>query len=168
MSKKYISNKNESVRMFENDTLEKLSRTHWSVPLIIFVPVLLYFLYQAIFVYAISAISIVLYLLLGVITWSFIEYLLHRFVFHYNFKSKIGKRVHFLFHGVHHDYPNDAKRLVMPPLVSIPMAALFYVSFTALLGPVIAAPFLSGLAIGYLFYDMTHYAVHHAKIRNKF
>lgn len=32
----------------------------------------------------------------------------------------------FTFHGVHHDYPNDSFRLVMPPVVSIPLYVVMY------------------------------------------
>ena len=70
-------------------------------------------------------------------------------------------------HGVHHDYPNDSKRLVLPPSVSIPLAVLFYFLFNALLGPALAAPFYAGFVTGYLVYDMIHYAVHHADIKSK-
>ena len=38
--------------------------------------------------------------------------------------------MHFIIHGVHHDHPNDKLRLVMPPAVSIPLAALFFGAFT--------------------------------------
>ena len=29
-------------------------------------------------------------------------------------------------HGAHHDYPNDLKRVVVPPIVSLGGAAFFY------------------------------------------
>jgi sterol desaturase/sphingolipid hydroxylase (fatty acid hydroxylase superfamily) len=77
-------------------------------------------------------------------------------------------KIHFIFHGVHHDYPSDSKRLVMPPSVSIPLAVLFYFLFKLILGGTLVAPFFVGFIAGYLFYDITHYAVHHFNIRNKF
>ena len=86
---------------------------------------------------------------------------MHRFLFHYHPTSEFGKRIHFIFHGVHHDYPNDAKRLVMAPAVSVPLAVLYYFLFRLLLGEMNVAPFFTGFVVGYLFYDMTHYAIHH-------
>lgn len=168
MSKNYISNKDETVRMFKSDFMESLSRVHPSVPLFIYVPVILYFSYKAIFKFEFSFITIFTLIILGIIVWSLAEYTLHRFVFHYKPKSQFGEKIHFIFHGVHHDYPSDSRRLVMPPSVSIPLAVLFYYIFLAILGNELVAPFFVGFITGYLFYDMTHYAVHHFNIKNKF
>jgi 4-hydroxysphinganine ceramide fatty acyl 2-hydroxylase len=103
----------------------------------------------------------------GILVWSFTEYTLHRFIFHFVPKSGWGKQIHFLFHGVHHDYPNDSTRLVMPPIVSIPLAALFYFLFTKILGAYYLPPFFAGFIAGYLSYDLTHYAVHHFGLHGK-
>jgi sterol desaturase/sphingolipid hydroxylase (fatty acid hydroxylase superfamily) len=100
--------------------------------------------------------------------WTITEYLLHRFIFHLELKSKIGARIHFIFHGVHHDYPSDSRRLVMPPSVSIPLATLFYFLFSFLIGDVSVLPFFAGFLIGYLFYDISHYAIHHFNMHSKF
>ena len=54
------------------------------------------------------------FFLLGVLLWTLLEYLIHRYIFHYEPKTGVGKRLHYIIHGVHHDYPNDGKRLVMP------------------------------------------------------
>ncbi|NWF50723.1 MAG: sterol desaturase family protein [Ignavibacteriaceae bacterium] len=168
MPKNFVSNKDETVRMFESNLLEALSRVHWTVPLWIYVPVILFFLYRAIAVLQLPASNIILLIVIGVFIWSFTEYMLHRFVFHYEPKSNWGQRLHFILHGVHHDYPNDSRRLVMPPSVSLPLAVIFYFLFLLLLGTSNVAPFFVGFLIGYLFYDITHYAVHHFNMHNKF
>ena len=69
--------------------------------------------------------------------------------------------MHFIIHGVHHDHPNDKLRLVMPPAVSIPLAALFYGAFHLVFGSPEAFPLFAGFIGGYLVYDYTHYSVHH-------
>jgi sterol desaturase/sphingolipid hydroxylase (fatty acid hydroxylase superfamily) len=98
-----------------------------------------------------------------VVFWSLSEYLLHRFVFHYEPSSGWGQRLHFLIHGVHHDYPNDSKRLVMPPPLAVLLAIPFFVFFRVVLGSGgVFFGAMSGFFIGYLIYDMIHYAVHHA------
>ncbi|MFZ7113734.1 MAG: sterol desaturase family protein [Bacteroidota bacterium] len=168
MAKNFISNKDETVRMFKNDFLEKLSHIHYSVPLFIFLPVIGYFGYKSIFVYHLSVLSIAGYFLLGLFIWTLTEYVLHRFVFHWLPPGKIGARLHFIFHGVHHDYPSDSKRLVMVPTVSIPLAALFFFLFKMAIGPILVAPFFMGFLAGYLFYDMVHYAIHHYNFKSKF
>lgn len=168
MAKNFISNKDETVRMFENDILDFFSRVHFTVPLIIYLPVIAYLLYLSVTVYFMSALTIVGLFLAGMAMWSITEYLLHRFIFHYPAKSKFGKKIHFIFHGVHHDYPSDSKRLVMPPSVSIPLAVIFYFIFLAIFGQSLMLPFFAGFILGYLFYDVTHYAIHHFNMHNKF
>lgn len=166
--KNYISNKDETVRMFENDLLEALSHVHWTVPLWLYIPVVLAFVYRTFFVFHLSFGIFILYFAVGIAVWTLTEYSLHRFIFHYPAKSKIGKKLHFIFHGVHHDYPNDTKRLVMPPSVSIPLAIIFYILFFNIFGVELVSPFFAGFLTGYIFYDTTHYAVHHFSIKNKF
>jgi len=75
-------------------------------------------------------------------------------------KSEAGKKIHFLIHGVHHDYPRDSTRLVMPLVVSIPLAVTFYFIFLLVFGPYYLNAF-GGLVLGYICYDSIHYATHH-------
>ena len=75
--------------------------------------------------------------------------------------------MHFIIHGIHHDHPNDKMRLVMPPSVSIPLAALFFLAFWLILGDA-AFPVFAGFIGGYLAYDYTHYYVHHFVPKSKF
>lgn len=154
--------------MFESDFLEMFSKVHWTVPLLVFIPVIAFFLFRSIFQFNIQPGVILLYFSLGIIIWSFTEYSLHRFVFHYMPSGDLGRRLHFIFHGVHHDYPKDPLRLVMPPSVSVPLAFVFYILFHFLFGSILVSPFFAGFILGYLFYDITHYAVHHFNIRSKF
>ncbi|MBE9464166.1 sterol desaturase family protein [Dyadobacter subterraneus] len=170
MAKNYVSNSRESVRMFKSDILESVSKVHFSVPLFIFIPVILYFGWKAIWQEELSPLEFSGYYLLGLFIWSLTEYVLHRFIFHLEPKkgNKTLERIHFIFHGVHHDYPSDAHRLVMPPSVSIPLATAFYYLFSLFLRTGPLAAFFSAFMTGYLIYDMTHYALHHANFKNKF
>ncbi|WP_255547531.1 sterol desaturase family protein [Mucilaginibacter sp. dw_454] len=147
--------------MFKNDLLEALSKVHFLVPVFIFVPVILVSTYIALFVKQIGILVYIEYFFIGLFVWTFVEYIMHRFVFHYVPKNKIGLRLHFIFHGVHHDYPSDAKRLVLPPSVSIPLATAFYFLWNAILPANYVFGFFPGFILGYLFYDISHYAIHH-------
>lgn len=161
MKKLYVSNSQESVRMFKSNLLESLSKVHFTVPLFIFLPVIGYFIWQDFAVHNSSIGGFFLWFVVGLAIWTFTEYFLHRFVFHTELPGKIGRRIHFIFHGVHHDYPSDKLRLVMPPSVSIPLALLFYWLFSLVLTEVRLYAFFPGFLIGYLFYDIGHYAIHH-------
>jgi sterol desaturase/sphingolipid hydroxylase (fatty acid hydroxylase superfamily) len=72
-----------------------------------------------------------------------------------------------MIHGVHHDHPNDPKRLVMPPSASVPLALVFALIFYVVLGAHWWMPFTAGFLAGYLAYDMIHYHVHHHKPRTR-
>jgi sterol desaturase/sphingolipid hydroxylase (fatty acid hydroxylase superfamily) len=165
--KMYVSNKKETPRMFQSNFLEFFSRVHWTVPLWLFLPIISIFLYYAIDRFALPQGKIAVAFLAGLFIWTFTEYSLHRFLFHMHPKSEWGKKIHWTFHGVHHDYPSDPLRLVMVPSVSLPLSALFYILFRALLGPAWSTAFMPGFLAGYLFYDITHYAVHHFPVKGK-
>src|SRR5438132_8190524 len=153
----YVSNKNETVRMFESDFMEFFSRVHPVTPLVLFVPVVGYMLYTSVWLRQLSIVAVTALFLLGVLLWTLIEYLIHRYVFHYEPKTRCGKQLHFVIHGVHHDYPNDARRLVMPPVISVPLVFLFFGLFFLIFGSLAPAVFV-GLVFGVLCYDMRHYA----------
>lgn len=166
MKKNYVSNSQESVRMFKSGFMESLSKVHFTVPLYIFVPVIAYFSWQAFAVANVGVGSYLLWFFFGLFIWTITEYVLHRFVFHYELPGKIGARIHFVMHGVHHDYPSDKMRLVLPPSVSIPLALLFYWLFWAIMSPAHLYSFFPGFILGYLFYDITHYAIHHFNFKH--
>ncbi len=166
MKKNFISNSRDSIRMFKNPLFESLSKVPFFVPLIVYVPVVSYFCWKS---FELNGVLPFLgYLLLGLFVWTLTEYFLHRFIFHFYPSSDWGKRIHFIFHGVHHDYPNDAQRLVMPPSASIPLALAFFFLFQWIMSPLMLDGFFAGFILGYLCYDMTHYMLHHAQFKNPF
>jgi 4-hydroxysphinganine ceramide fatty acyl 2-hydroxylase len=166
MAKNFISNSTESVRMFKSDLLESLSKVKYYVPLIIYGPLIIWLIWTAIVTVNTPATEFVIWLLFGLFVWTITEYVLHRWIFHFYPSADWAKRIHFIFHGVHHDYPNDARRLVMPPSASIPLALAFYFFFEWLLPEHKIYSFFVGFIGGYLFYDMVHYALHHANFKS--
>jgi sterol desaturase/sphingolipid hydroxylase (fatty acid hydroxylase superfamily) len=161
---KYVSNKNETIRLFKNPILEYFSHIHPVTPIIVFVPLLAVLGFFGI--KEVGLINGIVCFVIGILLWSLTEYIIHRWAFHYHPKTEAGKRIHFLVHGIHHDYPRDATRLVMPLLVSIPLAVLFYFLFQALFGAYYLNIF-SGFIFGYVSYDSIHYATHHFDMKGK-
>lgn len=99
----------------------------------------------------------------GLVFWTLAEYMLHRYVFHItdeNFKG--GDRFSYIIHGIHHEYPNDAQRTLMPFLPKLLFSAFFFGLFLLILGKA-GAFFASGFTMGYYFYSITHYAIHRVK-----
>jgi sterol desaturase/sphingolipid hydroxylase (fatty acid hydroxylase superfamily) len=150
-------------RMFESDFIERFSRIHPATPFVFWLPVFTYLMYLSTKHAELGAFGRVGIFLFGLFAWTLAEYLLHRYLFHWINDTPRGKRIHFLLHGVHHDYPSDKDRLVMPLGFSIPMGVLFYTIFHFTFGDTFGMPFFCGFGLGYLMYDGVHYAVHHFK-----
>src|SRR5438094_6921266 len=112
MTPLYVSNKNESVSMFQSRFMEFFSHVHPATPLVIYLPVIAYFLYQALWERGLSMLFVVGLFAFGVLIWTLLEYIIHRCVFHYEAKSRSGTFLHFMVHGVQHACRNDASRLL--------------------------------------------------------
>jgi dihydroceramide fatty acyl 2-hydroxylase len=151
--------------MFENALLDKLSRVHPAVPVVIFLPAI-----TVLFVLAageVGALAVLGLFVAGYFFWTLMEYWIHRVIFHFEPEQGFGARLHWIIHGVHHDHPNDPMRLVMPPSVSVPLSSLFLLGFWAVLGTPTWYAFGAGFLAGYLLYDMTHYFLHHHKPKSR-
>jgi sterol desaturase/sphingolipid hydroxylase (fatty acid hydroxylase superfamily) len=176
MSHQIVDSK-EPIRLFKSDFLEFFTHINPLVVLIIWAPVSLYFLIRAVVDYSAGALPtrpagwayIPFGVLAGLFLWTFTEYMLHRFLFHHKAKTPAQERIFFLFHGVHHAQPMSKTRLVMPPVVSIPLALIFYGLFTLVFAVLLGighwvAPTFAGFVAGYLAYDMLHYSMHHFRM----
>jgi 4-hydroxysphinganine ceramide fatty acyl 2-hydroxylase len=95
----------------------------------------------------------------GIAVWTLTEYLMHRDAFHFVPRTRAGVALAYLSHGVPHAYPRDPDRLVMPLIVSAPIAVMLLLAARAI-GGAGAYPFLGGFALGYLAYDLIHYSIH--------
>ena len=153
----------ETCRMFESDFIERFSRIHPLTPFVTYVPLIAFMWYRAITRSGLAWTTLVGLFAGGLLAWTFAEYVLHRWVFHWVGSSRASRRAHFLLHGVHHEFPQDKDRLVMPLGFSLPLAAIFYAVYTMSMGRGPGEIFFAGFVLGYLMYDGTHYAVHHFK-----
>ncbi len=169
-----IDHSDVPIRLFKSDFLEFFTHISPVVVVVIWLPVAVGFMALEVLGggYATRGVGYLIGgFLAGAFLWTFAEYTLHRFLFHYQPKDPRWERIFFLFHGVHHAQPQCKTRLVMPPVVSIPMALVMYAIisfiFSTLLGlPHWVFPVMSGFIVGYLFYDLTHYATHHFPMRS--
>jgi sterol desaturase/sphingolipid hydroxylase (fatty acid hydroxylase superfamily) len=153
-----IHNKGQA-QLFRNQYLEYLTKTH---PLVIwgmYMPVLIYFPYYAANSLGFEGTMVALLFMTGIFVWTFTEYILHRFVFHYHPQSEKGRRINYVLHGNHHEYPRDKERLFMPAVPSLILASMFFLFFYLILGKS-AIPFFPGFMLGYLVYGSMHYAIH--------
>jgi sterol desaturase/sphingolipid hydroxylase (fatty acid hydroxylase superfamily) len=161
------------IRLFKSDFLEFFTHISPVTIVAVWLPVALWLLVVA--AAGAHAHGSAMYVpggfLIGLFAWTLAEYTLHRFLFHHKPANAVQERIFFLFHGIHHAQPQVKTRLVMPLPVSIPMALLFYGLFSLVLGTILkspewVAPLMSGFLIGYIGYDLTHYATHHFAMRS--
>ena len=153
-----------SPRLFDNIVLDKLSRIHWTFPLL-YLPLVGWLLWRAAPLMPVWQAFAAL--IGGYVFWTFCEYVAHRWLFHWEPPGKIGERIHFLLHGVHHVLPSDPLRLVMPPLMSVPLMGFAAFVISAVLDAPLRDGVIAGFLIGYVLYDEIHYHIHHRTPRTK-
>ena len=158
MEFKKIHNKGQA-KLFQNQYLEYLTKTH---PLVIwgmYTPVLILLPYYSIASLDFGGWKVFLLFITGMISWTVTEYILHRYAFHHKPTTERGMRINYVLHGNHHEYPRDRERLFMPAAPSLIIASVFFLLFYLVLGK-LAFPFFPGFMLGYLLYGSIHYAIH--------
>ncbi len=153
-----IHNKGQA-RLFKSDYLEMLTKTHPLVIVGMYLPVIFYMVYYSATALNFSIGYVFLIFICGVFSWSFFEYLAHRFLFHWVSDNISIQKVAYIMHGNHHHYPRDRERLFMPPVPSIIIASVLFSLFFLIMKQH-AFMFFPGFMIGYLMYGIMHYAIH--------
>jgi sterol desaturase/sphingolipid hydroxylase (fatty acid hydroxylase superfamily) len=157
----------ESIRIFENPILERFTHVHPLTPLVFWVPVMMVLLYRSMTVHEFGVPAVIGLALAGFITWTLVEYVLHRWVFHFVPEGRLQEKLQFLIHGLHHADPVDPTRLVMPPAAAIILAVVLFSLFRLPLGAQRVEPFFAGFLVGYLCYDYIHFCVHFFQPRTR-
>lgn len=150
---------NAKGELFSNDFFEKTTRTPIWVPYAVYYPLIAYLIWYSINNLRLNVINLGLVFLGGVFFWTFMEYIFHRYLFHIQPTNKFKKNLQLKMHGIHHHYPGDKDRLVMPPIISIFLAAFFLGTFYLAVGNW-AFALLAGFIFGYLKYLFVHYITH--------
>jgi sterol desaturase/sphingolipid hydroxylase (fatty acid hydroxylase superfamily) len=153
-----IHNKGQA-RLFKNQYLEMLTKTHPLVIWGIYLPIMVFMLYYSGSHVDYSALRIALTFLGGMVFWSLFEYIAHRYIFHWVAASASAKKIVYVLHGNHHHYPRDRERLFMPPVPSLIIASVVFSLMYLLMGTN-AFMFFPGFILGYLMYGSMHYAIH--------
>lgn len=146
-------------QLFENPILEKLTRSHFSIPLAILIGISLFLGYWGIAEIGLQITTFTWIFIVGFFSWTLGEYFIHRYVFHMKDDKKWKKAIQYTFHGVHHEYPKDKDRIVMPPAGAIIIGSLIF-GIVWLLMQQYAFAFAPGFLVGYVLYAFVHYAIH--------
>ena len=149
----------------QSRTVDRLVQVHHVTPVLLFVPAIAALATLA--VRGMGPLAALAWALGGYLLWTLNEYWTHRVVLHFEPERGIGARLHWMFHGAHHDHPNNPRILSVPPMVSVPLALAFGGLFYLVLGNPEWLGLAAGFFAGYLVYDMTHYHVHHGRPRTR-
>lgn len=103
--------------------------------------------------YASLSLPVVLAALLGVVVWTFIEYAMHRWIFHWFYRRE---------HWAHHQRPK--KFIGVPPWQTALAFLTVYVGCVGSLGLAWGTGLFTGLMAGYWFYIAAHALIHHGGI----
>jgi 4-hydroxysphinganine ceramide fatty acyl 2-hydroxylase len=148
----------ERIRLFENPALERLTRARPATIVLVWGAVIAWMLSMTP-----STPAALAWIPAGWLAWTLFEYGMHRVLFHWPAQAAWSRRLVFLLHGCHHADPQDPERAVMPPTAAAPFAlAVWGACLLALPQP---EPFFAGFLLGYLHYDLTHWACHQARPR---
>lgn len=113
---------------FENELLESLVRVPWWLVPLIWVPLTLAFAATGlVYLGTDRPVEWLTLIVAGLLSWSLLEYSIHRWIFHCKAESEWFIKIHFLHHGAHHKFPLDKGNLVMHPVPSLAIASLLAV-----------------------------------------
>jgi sterol desaturase/sphingolipid hydroxylase (fatty acid hydroxylase superfamily) len=163
MKAEVINNKGQA-KLFNNKYLEYFTKSHPLAIWCMYITIISGLFYRNNTLNNIGIAQAIMSFSAGLFFWTFFEYMMHRFAFHFAPKSKLAIKIVYIVHGNHHHYPRDKERLFMPPLPSIILATAIF-SIMYLMGNVFGVieftvTFFSGFIIGYLVYGTMHYAIH--------
>ncbi len=154
----------ESPPMFESAFIDAFSRTPWYLVPLLHFPMMGYLYWLGMQEGSVGILPSLGFVAAGWLVWTLTEYWAHRTLFHWEPPGKFGERMHFILHGVHHQWPRDQYRLVFPPALSLSLGALFLFIFVAAIGTAGYFAYV-GFAFGYVVYDLMHYHLHHGRAR---
>jgi 4-hydroxysphinganine ceramide fatty acyl 2-hydroxylase len=100
---------------------------------------------------------------IGLLTWTLLEYGLHRFVFHIQIplRNPHLRDLVNASHLSHHASPRDPKKVLVQPLYGLVISSLLYALFYGLFRSLFsAAGIMAGIWTGFLYYEAVHYRVH--------
>ena len=160
-TKLYVMSTSTEKKMFENPVMEMLSISGPKIMIPFHLIVISLLIYRGTQTTAIENgyLSPILLFAGGFVFWTFAEYLLHRYVFHFIHDSPAVMKFHYAVHGYHHSVPRDHRRLFMPPLPAAILLPAFWGLFYLTMGDK-AWFFLPGFELGYLGYAIIHYSTH--------
>jgi 4-hydroxysphinganine ceramide fatty acyl 2-hydroxylase len=131
-----VHNPYKRIKLFTTEFLEDYF-THWPWWYVfVWIPVTMYAFGLSLKYNNMNVMMSLGLFLMGMFSWTFAEYLIHRYMFHVHTESHAGNFYHFFAHGIHHLTPLDEQRLTFPPTFSLVLGSLLFYLFNNILTPI--------------------------------
>lgn len=159
-----IKNKGQA-QIFNHPFLEALTKTRPWIIYSLYLPMVIFLVFYARYSYHYPIWLMALLFLAAILSWTLFEYLTHRFLFHFKANNSVTRRLVYIFHENHHEFPRDKSRLFMPPVPSLILSgtiffSLYGISILMFNSPGYGLTFFAGFIFGYLIYVSLHFAIH--------
>lgn len=151
--------------MFPSRYLDFFFNWQWWAAQVVFIPLAIASMLTAFMVHNITLGAAITTFIIGVLAWTFVEYFLHRFMFHFIGEKPWLKHLHYVVHGMHHAYPTDKTRVIFPPFASIFCGVILLALLLLVMPASWAYGAMGGFTLAYSWYEFMHYASHHIKWR---
>ncbi len=97
--------------------------------------------------------------LTGMFMWVLVEYLIHRYVFHFKSKNPVIRKIVYSIHGVHHAHAQDNDKMYVPLIPAIIITVLQLSLYCSMFG-LAGFPLLAGVMTMHQFYNLVHIMIH--------
>lgn len=157
----------KSPKLFKSSYLEVLTKTKLWIIVSLYSTAAASWMFLYVYYFKGSISTMVALFFSGFIAWTLGEYVLHRFVYHKIKDASYDTGLQYVFHGIHHQYPSDEDRIILPPVPGLAIASLFLGVYYLLMGTA-ALSFGAGFLMGYLVYISIHWMVHSKPTPDRF
>lgn len=146
-------------KLFKSPVLNRFIKTNSLVVIRVYVGIAVLMTLIAYYRHHKNILLQIMLFLLGLVIFTLVEYLMHRFVYHSGPDYMDPGNWQYKSHGVHHQHPRQKDLLAMPLPLALLLLGLFFGLFYLLLG--YNAFFLfPGFALAYAAYLYAHYKIH--------
>jgi sterol desaturase/sphingolipid hydroxylase (fatty acid hydroxylase superfamily) len=150
------------IKVFKSPVLNRLIFTNSLIAVSVYFVISLAITLYGFVRVEISIANGLLLVIVGLLVFTLVEYLTHRYLYHSNEGDKEGKNWQYLVHGIHHDHPKEHGLLALPIPVALAINAVLFFLFLLLVGDYVYFVF-PGFLAGYATQLYIHYQVHTRK-----
>ncbi len=142
--------------------------SHPWMPMALFIPLGALIVFLSLYYHPRSLVSTAVLIGVGALSWTLIEYLLHRHIFHLTRIKQPWRELASGMHLAHHKTADTEDLILAPPISSLFFGTLVYFSFVLLTWSFSASALLeAGVFLGYLAYEWAHFSAHRFKPKGR-